>query len=266
MAKKNKFIIWCAVIAVTSFWMWASAHKWLSIPLFEPVNLANFTALVILVVFLLSLLAMGFILFRGKKEGLIMSAIVGLTYFIFFGISNINLVGVTILILLFIAIDDIVSGEIAERIKLNSRVLLRKSMHNLVVALFILISFGAYTSPAIESFKNISELPSATNVFVKKIAGQTLGNQLDQIEPGQREAILNRVTSEMIREANLFLGPYFEFAPPALAFGLFLVLWGVGWIFTWLSVFLGVLIFQVLKYIKFFNISERDVKAETIVV
>ena len=82
----------------------------------------------------------------------------------------------------------------------------------------------------------------------------------------QKEVILNQVTQEIVKQANSFMEPYFEYAPPALAFGLFLVLWGVGWIFVWLAVFLSLLVFQILQKIKFFKIEEYDIKAQKITI
>lgn len=246
--------------------MWASVQVWLRGSLFEIQNPTNLMILSVLFVILLSLLSLGFILFRSKKNGLILATIVVFMYFMLFKVSNFNLVGATILILLFIFIDDLVSSETKERLKINPRILMRKGMSNLILGLFILTSFAAYQSPAIESFKNIQELPSASTVFIQKIVEQTLGGQLAQVESQQKNLVLNHITSEVIREANLFLEPYFQYAPPALAFGLFLVLWGVGWVFVWLSVFLGLLIFQILKKTSFFKIDEYDVKAQRIVI
>ena len=266
MSKTNKFILWCVMVAVASFWVWAGAVSWLSKPLFDQENLNNFGVFAIVLIVLLCLLSFGFILFKGKKESLVLSGIVGATFFSVFGVSNFYLLGVTILVLLFIHSDDVVSGEIRERLKINPRILLRKSLPNLVLGLFVLISFAAFYSPAIESYKNLQELPSASNVFIKNIVEQTLSGQLAQIENQQKEIVLNQVTQEIIKEANLWLEPYFQFAPPALAFGLFLVLWGVGWIFIWLAVFLGILVFQILKKTKFFNIEEYDIKAQKITI
>ena len=246
--------------------MWAGAKSWLSGSLFDNNNLDNFGIFAGLSIVLLCLLSLGAIFFRGKKEALIFSGIIGLMFFAVFGISNFYLVGVTLLILLFISVDDMVSGEIGERIKMNSRILIRKGLTNFVLGLFILVSFAAYHSPAIESFKDITELPSASTVFINTIVEQTLSGQLAQVESGQKELVLNQVTSEVVREANLFLEPYFQYAPPALAFGLFLVLWGVSWIFIWLAVFLGLLMFQILKKVKFFKIEEIDVKAERLII
>lgn len=266
MSKRNKFILWCAIIAVASFWMWAAARIWLSGSLLDQANLDSFGVFGAILIFLISFLSIGFIVFSGKKEGIILSSIVGLTYFMFFGISNFNLLGVTILILLFIHADDVVSNEILERTKINSRKLIRRSSNNIVLGLFILISFAAYGSPAIESFKNINELPSSSEVFIKTVVNQTLSGELEGATPQQKDAVLNEVTRRMVERGNLFLKPYFEYIPPALAFGLFLALWGVGWIFIWLSVFLGMLIFWMLKRFKYFRIEERDMKAEVLLI
>ena len=195
-----------------------------------------------------------------------MSGIVGLMYFIMFGVSNFNLVGVTILILLFIHADDLVSSEILERIKINSKVLIRKSLPNIVLGLFILISFAAYESPAIESFQDIQKLPSSSEIFIKTVVEQTLSGQLVEATPQQKELVLSQVTQELISQANSFLEPYFQYAPPALAFGLFLILWSVGWIFMLLSVFLGVIMFWVLRKTNFIKIEDYDVKAQKLTI
>ena len=254
------------LVAITSFWMWAGVQAWLRGSLFELQNNNILTLLVILLVVLFTLLAAGLILFQNRLWSVYLGLISGITFLILFGISNLNLVGVFILVMLFYHAQDIVQGEVATRLKFNPRLLVRKGLANFVVAFFVLISFAAFQSPAIESFKEINELPSSTSVFIKNIAGQTLSGQLAQATPQQKEAILSQITQEIAREANLFLASYFQYAPPALAFGLFLVLWGVSWIFIWLAVFLGVLTFWILRKTKFVRIEERDVKAETLVV
>lgn len=246
--------------------MWAGVKVWLQGSLFELGSRTNVSIATGLFILLLSLLSIGLVLFRNRLWSVYLGLISGITYFIIFGIDNINLLGVFILVMLFYHAQDIVHGEMGERIKMNSRVLIRKGLTNFVVAFFVLASFAAYKSPAIDSFKNITELPSSTSVFVKNISEQTLSGQLQGATPAQKEQILDQVTKEIIRQANLWLKPYFQYAPPALAFGLFLVLWGIGWVFIWLAVFLGMLIFQILRRTKFFLIEERDIKAETIII
>ena len=266
MSKINKFILWCVLVAITSFWMWVGVHSWFQGSLFEIQSKVNLSILSGLFVALLSLLAVGLILFQNRLWSVYLGLIAGVTYLLVFGISNVNLVGTFILVMLFYHAQDMVHGEISERIKMNSRILIRKGLANFIVAFFVLISFAAYQSPAIESFKDITELPSATNIFIKKVAEQSLRGQLAEVEPGQKEAVLNQVTQEVIKETNLFLQPYFQYVPPVLSFGLFLVLWGISWVFVWLAVFFGMFIFWILKKSHFFKVEERDVKAERIVI
>jgi len=246
--------------------MWASAQVWLRGSIFEIASITNMTILAILLITLLTLLSIGFVMFQNRLWSIYFGIIVGVTYSLLFKVSNINLVGMFILALLFYHAQNAVISEIQERIKMNSRLLIKKGLFDLVIALFILTSFAAYQSPAIEQFKNIQQLPSSGEVFIRTIVEQTLGDQLDEASLGQKESVFSQVTQEIVGEANVFLQPYFEYAPPALAFGLFLVLWSVGWIFVWLSVFLGILLFWILRKIKFFKMEGYDVKAEKIAI
>ncbi|MDP3696979.1 MAG: hypothetical protein Q8R55_02995 [Candidatus Taylorbacteria bacterium] len=266
MSKTNKFILWCVLVTVASFWMWVNVQVWLRGSLFEIQSVTNMTILAVLFIVLLAILSVGLVIFQGRLTSIYFGLIVGATYSLLFKISNLNLVGLFILIFLFYHAGDMVMGEMRERLKMNSRPLIRKGLVSFIVAFFVLASFAAFQSPAIEEFKNIKKLPSSSEIFIKTIVEQTLGGQLAEAGPDQKELVLNQVTKEVMGQANSFLEPYFQYAPPALAFGLFLVLWGVGWIFIWLAVLLGILIFWILKKAKFFRIEERDVKAETIVI
>lgn len=266
MSKTNKFIVWCILVAITSFWMWAGVQVWLRGSLFDVQNTVNLTMTSVLFILLSSLLLVGIVIFQNRLWSTYLGLIVGVTYLLLFKISNLNLVGIFILVMLFYHAQDLVHGEMKERFKINSRVFLRKGALNFIVAFFILASFAAFQSPAIEEFKNIQQLPSSSEVFIKTIVTQILGGQLTEASSQEKELALSQVAQEVIKEANLFLAPYFHYAPPALAFGLFLVLWSVSWIFVWLSVFLGMLMLWILRKTKFFIIQEYDVRAEKLII
>lgn len=266
MSKTNKFILWCVLVAVISFWLWASVQIWLRGSLFEIQNWTNMTVLAFLFTMELILISIGFMLFGDRRSGLYFGLITGATYLTLFIINNMNLAGVFALVMIFQFAQECVRKESSERYKVNSRISIRKSSTLLVIGFFILISFAAYQSPAIESFKNIEQIPSTGIVFIKTIVSQILGGHLSGVEPGEKEAVFNQVTQEVLKEANTILEPYFEYVPPALAFGLFLVLLGIGWIFVWLSVGLGVAVFWILRKTRFVKIELCDVKSEKIVV
>ena len=258
--------MWCGFVAVTSFWMWASVQTWLEGSLFEVQISANLIVLAILFIILMSLLSVGFIIFQNRLWSIGFSLVIGILYLVLFGVSNLNLAGVFMAVMLFYHAQDIMVGEVKERIKMNSRLLIKKGLANFIVAFFILMSFAAYQSPAIEEFKNIKQLPSSSEIFVKTIVEQAVEAQLNEASQEQKELVLNQAAREIVSRINSFLRPYFQYVPPALAFGLFLVLWSVGWIFVLLSAFLGMFIFWIFRKIKFFTIVERDVKAEVIVI
>lgn len=246
--------------------MWAGVQSWLRGSLFEVNSIMNLVILSVLFIILLALLSVGMVIFHSRSTNIYFGLIVGIAYSLLFKISNLNLVGLFILMLLFYHAEDIVMGEMRERLKMSSRFLIRKGLVNFIAAFFVLASFAAFQSPAIEDFKNIKKLPSSSETFVQNIVEQTMGPRIEGATPEQKQSVLNQVSRETIQELNTFLKPYFQYAPPALAFGLFLVLWGFGWIFIWLGTGLGMLIFWILKKTGFFKIEERDVKAETIVV
>ena len=85
-------------------------------------------------------------------------------------------------------------------------------------------------------------------------------------ENTEKEKIVNEITSNVFQQLNSFLKPYFRYAPPLLAFGLFLILWGLSWFFVWLSVLVGMGIFWILKKTGIVRIEEKDVKAEVLIV
>ena len=119
MSKINKFILWGVLVAITSFWMWVSIHTWFQGSLFEIQNKINLAISSGLFVVLLSLLAMGLILFRNRLWSVYLGLIVGINFSLVFGVSNINLVGIFILVMLFFYAQDIVIGEINDRIRMN---------------------------------------------------------------------------------------------------------------------------------------------------
>lgn len=261
MTKNYKLIIWHGVILVLSweFWRHLSYLFENSNPDFEPTGIVNF-------IILSSAIAIGLILFRRKWHTLSFGATHGLFYLVYFSFNLLNLFGVAILIGLLFFSRFQIDSELNERFKFNSRVILRRGLMGVVIGIFVLISFAAYQSPFAEELEKSEKLPSASQNFIRSIVEQTVGRQISTNNEREKQNIITQITNETFGEINIFLKPYFKFAPPLVAFGLFLVLWGLSWIFIWLSVLLGMLIFWVLKKTNIVKIIEKDVKAEVLVV
>lgn len=260
MQSKHKLTGWHALILVLSweFWKYLSYLFESSAPDFEPAGVANF-------IILSAVLTIGLTLFRGKWHALSFGATHGLFYLVYFGFNPLNLLGVAVLIGLLFFSRFQINSELNERFKVNPRVILRRGLMGVVLGIFVLISFAAYQSPLAKEIERSQNLPSGTELFIRDIVANTIGPRVEGGE-AEKQTVISQITSKTFREINTFLKPYFQFAPPLLAFGLFLVLWGLSWFFIWLSVLVGILIFWILKKTKMVMIEEKDVKAEVLVV
>ncbi len=262
MSKYYKIIIWHAIVAVLAWRLWAygryvSFNATTGID-FEPVAVLNF-------VLLICMMVLGYALFQKKIWSMSVSGVVGLLFLGYFGFTWLNLLGVGLFILLNLYARANAVNEITERNKVNIRRSLNNGLFPVVMALFLIISFAAYQSPGIKSLKNAKQLPSQSEVFVKTIIEKTAGSYV-QGSASEKRGIINQVSSQTLQSLNDFLRPYFKYAPPVVAFGLFLILWGLSWIFVWLSVLFGMLIFWILKKTRVVRIEEKDVKAEVLVI
>ncbi len=279
MQSKYKLTGWHALILILSweFWRYLSYLFESSAPDFEPAMVLNF-------ILISSVTTLGLMLFtpneaararsvpllrtgfRKKWHALSFGAMHGIFYLVYFGFNPLNLLGVAILIgLLFVSRFQI-NSELNERFKVNPRAVLRRGLMGVVLGIFVLISFAAYQSPLAKEIERSQQLPSRTEVFIRNIVENTIGPRVDTGSEAEKQSVISQITGETLKQLNALLGPYFQYAPPLLAFAVFLILWGLSWFFIQLSVLVGVLMFWALKKMKIVIIEEHDVKAEALVV
>lgn len=259
-----KIVIWHALVAVLAWWMWSfngnvsfNAVTGLD---FQPRAVGAF-------ILLTSVMVLGYLLFhQNRRWALSTAGIVGLFFFITFGFTWLNLVGWGLFALLVMLANHRIRQEVHERMKLNILRMLEVGLLPLVIGFFILISFAAYQSPFLDQIKKTNSLPSQTYVLFQQIVDKTIGLKIQASNPQQRQTILNEIAKQTFQEFNFFLKPYFQYAPPALAFGLFLILWGLSFVFAWLGVVVGWVIYWILKKTNMVRVEEKDVKAEVLVV
>ena len=202
--------------------------------------------------------------FRKKRWALVTSGIVGIIFLLFFEWTYINLVGVLIAMSLFEYARFAGVEEIDQWTKINSRTIVRRGATGVVLAFFVLVSFAAYQSPVATGIAETEQLPSVTQQLMRSVVDSVIGSQIPA--GPEKEGVISQVTNETFQQINGILKPYLQYAPPLLAFGLFLILWGLSWIFVWLSVLVGMGIFWILKKTEMIKIEERDVKAEILII
>lgn len=89
-----------------------------------------------------------------------------------------------------------------------------------------------------------------------------LGGQVENLSPQEREQVESQTVSQVLEQFTVFLGPYIQYLPPILAFGLFLILQGLSFIFVWLAVLISVLLFWTMKKSGFIRIQVVQKEAE----
>lgn len=259
-----KIVVWHVVVGILAWWMWNFnghvAFNQITGIDFQPPAVGAF-------ILLTSFLVIGYMLFHENRRWVLSSAgIVGLFFLITFGFTWLNLVGLGLFTLLAILANHRIRKETQERLKFNISRILEVGLLPLVIGFFILISFAAYQSPFLADIKKTQRLPSQTQVLFQQIVETALGPKIHAATPQQRQTLLNEIASQTFQQFNSFLKPYFKYAPPALAFGLFLILWGLSFVFAWLGVAVGMVMFWILKKTKMVRIEKKSVEAEVLVV
>ena len=263
MNKKAKLILWHGLVMVVAVALWFDVAAWLKVVSVEG-DFASYA--VVFFALLVSLVGLGFVMFPVKRWALTFSLLIWGMFVVNFGWSYLYLIGLGILILAALRSVADVKGEVSERIKIKSRVILRRAVLPIILGLFVLTSFAAYESPAFDKFRNMDSLPGETEGYIKTVVENTIGRNIKVRNETERRSVIDQVSKETTRELNTFLSPYFKYAPPVLAFALFLILWGLSWVFIWISVGVGTFVFWILKRSGFIKIEERDTRAEILII
>ena len=262
MSKTYKIIGWHAVVAILAWWMWSYGRS----VSFNAVTGLNFNLSAGLVfVFLASLIVLGYVLFPARRWAVSVSLIVGLMFMVFLGFTGLNLLAVFGFWLLNFYSATNVKNEMTSRTKLNPRITLMSGLYPVIIGFFLIISFAAYQSQIAKDIEKTERLPSQIQTFIQQVAGQMFGSKVEG-SPKQKQAVINQIANETYAGINNFFRPYFRYAPPILSFGLFLILVGLSWIFAWVAMVAGLVLFWILKKTRVVRIEERDVKAEVLVV
>lgn len=253
-----------AVVTTVSAVFWLYTKPWIDSP-FRFSDVSVWLVPLITLIILAPIIVLALMLFKSWLWEFIIIAGVALPFVAVFHTSWLYLTGVVILFLLFIYTDRNTNQELNERTKINSRAIMRRGLNTVITGILVVVSFAYFLSSGVQESANNKELPPTIQQVIITTVGNFLGPQTGQLSPQQRIQSEDAVIAEVISEFTRILGPYFKFFPPILAFGLFLVLRGLSFVFIWFSVWLGQLIFWILRKTEFVTIEEKEVKAEALV-
>lgn len=258
-----QILVWHGLVAICAWRLLAlTTHAHFNTSTGLDVNLPSFGWFL----WSVALIGVGYVLFKHRAWPATISAIVGMLFLLMFGFTGLNITAIVIFWLCNVWAHERAMSDVTERIKLNMTRTFAVSLMPIVLGFFIIASFGAYQSDLADQIKAANKLPSQAEVLFHQAIDKFFGPKLGPDNSKQRQVAVNEVSVGTFQSVNDFLMPYFRWAPPVLAFGLFLILWGLSWIFVYGAVLIALIIFWILKKTRVVRIEEKDVKAEVLIM
>lgn len=263
MTKYYKLIVWHGLVALFAWQLFSlsTSFQFNGITGFD-INIPSFVWFLLTV----GIMGLGYILFHRRLFSVSVSVLVGLLFLLFVGFTPLNISAVVIFWLCNVWAQERAMQDIRERLKVNMQRTLGTTLMPVVLGFFIMASFAAYQSNFAEQIKANDQLPNKSLVFIREVVDKMFGSQLGPENSRLRQQAVNEVSVGTFKSINNILRPYFKWAPPAVAFGLLIILWGLSWIFVLAATLLATLIFWILKKTNVVKIEERDVKAEVLII
>lgn len=209
-------------------------------------------------------MAIGILLLDQKRWWALMAFLAGAPILVLFGIQYIYLVFLGFLALFVLVAGHNMKRELLERYKLDVGVMARAGMRSIVMPFLIGISFVYYFSPQLQTRAKDGLFPQSFQQTIA-VGVQKFVEGSGEAPPGYNtKTAANQAVDNTFGRINTYLRPYQAYLPPLLAFGLFIILLGLGFLFNWLGTLVARLWFVILRKSGFVIIEEKDVKAETI--
>ncbi len=258
MYKKATLIIMVGVFACL-FWFWAK--PWIDSPA-RFLQIGIWLKPLIMFAVLTSAIGLSFLLLKDYALKILTSALAGLPFFFVFGFNQFYLGAFVLMILLFMYAMRNIQAEAGGRTKINIRIIMQRGLPRIVTAMLVMISFAFFFSPNIQASAKNKQLPPSFKQVIERTVDSFLGGQVKNLSPQERKQIESQTVSQVLEQFTEFLGPYIQYLPPILAFGLFLILQGLSFIFVWLAVLVSVLLFWIMKKAGFVRLAIVQKEAE----
>ncbi len=196
---------------------------------------------------LTSAIGLSFLLIKDYTLKILTSVLAGLPFFFVFGFNWSYLGAFVLMILLFMYSMKNIQAEANERTKINIRIIMQKGLPRIVTAMLVMISFAFFFSPNIQASAKNKQLPPSFKQVIERTVDGFLGGQVKNLSPQERKQVESQTVNQVLEQFTAFLGPYIQYLPPILAFGLFLILQGLGFVFVWLAIWVSILLFWIMK-------------------
>lgn len=263
-ASLKRGVIIVAVV-LTATLVWATAKPWLE----SPVRFASYTILLwpSLALILASAVAgLAWMTLESPRDRLAAAVASWASFVLFWSPDIWYLTLLPIFVGLWHLSAQRTRTDLADRHTIRITTSLGAGLTPLMLGTFLMLSMGFYLLPANQEM-SVSEVSQGIQEQVENAYDNPIvKSQFDQLPPAMRSQVKADLGKGIDQYVRRFLGPFEQLLPPLLAFGLFLVLWSVLFIYRELAIRCGAIVFWVLKRSGFLRIEEKAVKAEVIVL
>lgn len=261
MTATQKSAIFLFLVALSAFLFWYWVKPWIVNP-FQVADTNLWLRPLISLCVLAGLIGLSFLLIKNRWFRLVVSALAGLPFLLVFDFNNYYLIAFVLILSLHGSAAGKISQQASERIKIDIREIMGHGLPSVITPILLLVSFAFFFSPDIQASAARRELPPTAHEIIGRIVVGLLGGELEQLPPQERLQTEKLLVEHVFDQFNQIIGPYFKFLPPILAFGLFLILQGLSFVFVWLGTLIAMLLFWIFKKAGFVTIKTASVEAE----
>jgi hypothetical protein len=258
-----KIISIIVTVTLVALGFWVTAEPWVN----SSIKFADWHVWILPATFLVLLstvTAIAYMLLPQKRLKMLVASLIGGTFLAVFGFWYLDILAFFVILLFHLFAIRYIQFESRERLKIHVGQIIKRGIGTVMIPLYIALSFAYYSSPSIQVRAQNADLAPNLKQVVSEVASKFLATELNQIPEEQREAASSYAIERTYNYFVSYFEPYREYFPPVLAFGLFLILVGLGFILHRLSIWLGMGIFWVLYKSKFVFIEKKQIEAESI--
>jgi len=256
--KKAMLLIIVGMVAGV-FWFWV--EPWVV----SPVKFANAGVWIkplVMLCILTACVGLALLLVKNKLLRLAVSGLVALPFFFIFGYNHYYILALFIMLLAHLRAVKQIHIQEEGRVRVDIKEIMNHGLPAVITPILIMISFAFFLSPGVQGAAKQGQLPPTTYQVVSQVVGTFLGSEFEALPVSERKRVEAQLIDDVIKKFNQVLGPYFVFLPPVLAFGLFLILQGLSFIFVWLGTLVAMMLFWVLKRAGFIRLKMVQKEAE----
>ncbi len=261
---KKSVILGSVLLASAAFWF--AAKAWMDNPVSALENYAQWAWPLGLLVVCIGVRSLALLLLDTLRFRLWSIAAAGLPVVVFFGFHWVYAAALGVMLCLDFYAMRRINDEYQSRMRINLRGILGSGAALLITSTFLFLSAAYYLSPTVQASTTAQKLPPTITQLVQEIVRRFLSEELTQLAPQSRVQAENQVLRQVMDQLNTLAMPYLKYLPFILTFGLFLLLQGLSFLFSWLAIALATLIFTLLKTTRFVKIEEYDMRAERIFI